>query len=289
MPVARHAGNGHDLAAAQGERRAIEPLAPGRGADALQHAHRLANMLRWPALRRADCVAHHPLRQLRLRGALRIGLRHQLACAQHRHALRHAQHLSELVADKNNRQALRHHLRQHREQRLAFLRREHGGGFVQNQNARAPVQRLQYLDPLALAHREAAHQRVGVHAQAKALRHLGQLGARGRAACQGQPQRLGAHHHVVEHAQVVGQGEVLVHHANARVQRGLGVARRQRLAKHGDAAGVCGVVAKQDGHQRRFARAVLAQQRQNLARLQVQRDGVIGHQRAKTFADADEG
>jgi hypothetical protein len=40
------------------------------------------------------------------------------------------------------------------EQRLSLLRREHRGGLVQDQDARAAVQRLQDLQPLALAHRQ---------------------------------------------------------------------------------------------------------------------------------------
>jgi hypothetical protein len=75
------------------------------------------------------------------------------------------------VADEDDRQALRHHLRQHLKQALALLRRQHGGGFVQDQDARAPVQRLQDLDALALAHRQAAHAGIGVHLQAELLRH----------------------------------------------------------------------------------------------------------------------
>jgi two-component system chemotaxis response regulator CheY len=74
-----------------------------------------------------------------------------------------------------------HHLRQRGEQRLAFLRREHGGGFVEDQDAGAAVQRLEDLHALALAHRQAADQRVGRHRQAEALRHLEQLGRAARA------------------------------------------------------------------------------------------------------------
>ena len=44
-----------------------------------------------------------------------------------------------------------------------------------------------------------------------------------RAGASGPPQRLGAEHHVVEHRQVVRQREVLVHHADARGERGAGI------------------------------------------------------------------
>jgi len=47
-------------------------------------------------------------------------------------------------------------------------------------------------------------------------------------------------------------------------------------------------MTEEDGHQRRPAGAVLAQQRQHLAGTQAQRDIVIGQQRAKAFADVAE-
>jgi hypothetical protein len=65
-----------------------------------------------------------------------------------------------------------------------------------------------------------------------------------------------------------------------------GLARRQRSAVHQDVARVGRVVAEQDGHQRALARAVLAQQGQHLAGLQVQRDAVVGGQRAEALGDA---
>jgi hypothetical protein len=102
--------------------------------------------------------------------------------AQHGHALRHAQHLCELVADEKNGQALCGHLRERLQQGFALLWREHGGGLVEDEDARATVQRLEDFHALALAHREAAHARIGLHGQAKALRHVEQpLPCRGAA------------------------------------------------------------------------------------------------------------
>ena len=60
-------------------------------------------------------------------------------------------------------------LAQRGEQRLALLRRQHRGRLVEDQDARAAVQRLQDLDPLALAHRQVADARVRVDGQAEAL------------------------------------------------------------------------------------------------------------------------
>jgi len=101
-------------------------------------------------------------------------------------------------------------------------------------------------------------------------------------------QRLRTHHHVVQHTQVIGQREVLVHHADARSERRLGVTRRQRRAIYLDVSGVGGVVPKKDRHQRGLAGPVLTQQRQHLARPQLQRDVVVGHQLTKTLGDVGE-
>ena len=82
---------------------------------------------------------------------------------------------------------------------------------------------------------------------------------------------------------------MLVHHANTRCQSSFGVTRGQRLAKRMDVAAVGGVMAKQDRHQSRLASAVFAQQRQDFAMPQFQRNGIVGHQCAKALGDAIEG
>ena len=144
---------------------------------------------------------------------------------------------------------MRHHLRQHLEQGFAFLRREHGGGLIEDQDARATVQGFENLNALALTDRQAADLGLGIDLQAKALRDFLQPLTRRAMAREGLPHRLGTHHHVFQHAQVVGQREVLVHHADASGQRGLRVARGQWLAKDLDLAGIGRVMTKQDRDQ----------------------------------------
>ncbi len=78
---------------------------------------------------------------------------------------------------------------------------------------------------------------------------------------------------------------MLVHHADTTAQRGAGIARRQRLAKHPDRALIGRVVAKQDRNQRRLAGTVLTKQRENLSGCERQRDIVVRHQRAEAVRD----
>ena len=82
--------------------------------------------------------------------------------------------------------------------------------------------------------------------------------------------------------QVVGQREVLVHHADARRERGARVAGRQRRAHDLDGARVGDVVAEEDVHQRRLAGAVLAEERDDLALAQGEADAVVGELRRRT-------
>ena len=161
LAVARHAGDGHDLAAAQ--RRAITPSQRGRAAAARTLTSRsAAHGVAGAALRgaaRATASTARPTIHCASCACVGAGGARPAATslprAQHRDAVRHAQHLVELVADEDDRQALRHHLRQRGEQRLALLRRQHRGRLVEDQDARAAVQRLQDLDALALADRQA--------------------------------------------------------------------------------------------------------------------------------------
>ena len=105
--------------------------------------------------------------------------------------------------------------------------------------------------------------------------------ARARAVAERLPHRLGAEHDVVEAVEVLGEREVLVHHADAGRERRAGRAVGQgveRAAVVGDAddARLRHIVAEEDVHQRRLAGAVLAEKREDLALVERQVDGVVG-------------
>ena len=76
------------------------------------------------------------------------------AVAHHRHVIGDRQHLRQLVRDDDDRLALLAHAPQDGEELVDFLRREHRGRLVENQQLRAPVERLQQLDALLLADRQ---------------------------------------------------------------------------------------------------------------------------------------
>jgi hypothetical protein len=129
-------------------------------------------------------------------------------------------------------------LAQRGEQRFALLRRQHRGRLVEDQDARPAVQRLEDLHALLLADRQVDPRASGSTCRPKRCARSSSRVRAPRDRRERPPQRLGADHHVVEHAQVVGQREVLVHHADAGSERRARVARRQRGAADLDAAGV---------------------------------------------------
>ena len=83
---------------------------------------------------------------------------------------------------------------------------------------------------------------------------------------------------------------MLVHHADAGIERRLRRARRRaaRARRRAPATAIVpcvgDVVAEEDVHQRRLAGAVLAEQRQDLAAPQLEVDGVVGDERAEALA-----
>ena len=103
-----------------------------------------------------------------------------------------------------------------------------------------------------------------------------------------QQRRLGAEDHALEHGEVLGEHEVLVHHADAEVD---GVGRRGEvhlLAEQLHDTLVRRLHAVQDLHQRRFAGAVLAADGVDLALFDGEVDVIVGHDAREAFRDADQ-
>ena len=147
------------------------------------------------------------------------------AAAEHGHAIGDRLHLVELVRDEDDGLAFVRHRAQRPEERLGLLRREHGGRLVHDQHARVAIERLQDLDPLLLADRELPDLRLRVHGEAVLLAQLVDttLGGRGAQDDAAALAPVVAEHDVLRDRERLDQPEVLVHHADPRVER---VARR---------------------------------------------------------------
>ena len=209
-----------------------------------------------------DVVAHHHARQRSRRLLSRVAVTDHLAVAQHGGRVAHALHLFEAMRDVEDRLALGAQPLQRLEQLVGFLRRQHRGRLVEDDQLRRLQQAADDLDALALADRQVADQRIGIERQAIAVgQRLGLGGDGGDRRLVVERQR-----DVFGRGQRVEQRKMLEHHADAELARGARAGNADRLAIPADFAGIGFERAEQHLDQRRLAGSVLAQKRMDLAR-----------------------
>ena len=260
LAVACHAGDAQDLAAPDAQAHVLEAAHAGivdrlQVARLQQHLARLRGAL---VDAQQHPAAHHQLRQVLARGVRGADVGHHRAAPHHRHLVGDRHDLAQLVGDQDDGAALFLERGQDAEQVGRFLRREHAGRLVQDQGFRAAVQRLEDLDALLDAYRQAAHRRVHIHLQPVVALQALQVAARPAQAVAQQCAVLGAEQDVLQHRERLHQHEVLVHHADAGGDGVAGTGDRRRPAVDLHAAGVGPVEAVQDAHQGRLAGTVLA-------------------------------
>ena len=197
----------------------------------------------------------------------------------------HRHDLAQLVGDQDDGAALRLEVAQDAEEMVGLLRRQHAGGLVEDQDVRAAEERLEDLDPLLHADRQARHRRVEVDLEAVVALERRDLG-RARSAPVGQGEAaLGAEQQVLEHGERLDQHEVLVDHADAGLDRVLRALDRRGLAVDQDLAAVGLVEAVEDVHQGRLAGAVLADDAVDRAGRDDQVDVAVGVDEAEALVD----
>ena len=106
-------------------------------------------------------------------------------------------------------------------QLVGLLRREHGGGLVEDEHLGVAGERLDDLDALLHADGQVLDERVGVDVEAEARRRsrATRLRAASRSRRAAEAGRLVAEHHVLGDGEDGDQHEVLVHHADAGAHR----------------------------------------------------------------------
>ena len=199
-------------------------------------------------------------------------------------AVSHKRHdLVQLVRDVEDRAAARRELSQSLEQLLDFLRRQHRGRLVHDQQPRIEQERAHDLDALALADAERRDDAARIELEPIGLEHpieLGQKLARGEA-------RIEAERDILEHRHRLEQREMLEHHADAQPPRRARIGDADGRAVEDDLP----LVGREDAvdhlDQRRFSGAVLAEQRMDFAGLDAQVNVVVGAHARKGLADAD--
>ena len=222
--------------------------------------------------------AHHHRGQDPLADVLRLLQADELALAHDTHPVRDGHDLVELVGDDDHRHALLlHDLAQHCEKLVCLLGCQHRRGLVQDQDIRAPVQRLEDLHPLLQTHADLPDHVRGVHMQAVFLRQLPHRVLRRLLIIEkaGLPGFF-AQHNVLGHGEAGHQHEVLVDHAHTPGDGIFGRESSHFFALNGYFTGGGRQNAVENVHQRGLAGAILTHQGKNLAPVDGHGDVVIG-------------
>ena len=176
-----------------------------------------------------------------------------------------------------------------RKQALRLARGQRGGGLVHDEQARIAGQRPGNLHQLLLGHDELAHACVRVQQEAYFGKRLARLLTHRLVVKEEALLDLVAQEDVLRNRQVVRQVELLVDQHNAlRLGRARAAARGAHGTVHHHLAGGRALVPRQNLHQRGLARAVLAQQAIDAARLQRKAHAVQHAHRAKLLGDVAE-
>ena len=195
--------------------------------------------------------------------------------------------LVELVGDDDDRFAGRREAAQDREQTVLLLRRQDRRRLVQDEHGGVAVEHFEDLDDLLLADRETAHPGVEVDGDAVLVEAAGKLAPRRREIDEAeQPHRLAAQDDVLQNGHLLLQHEVLVHHPKPGADRVLRRCPPPLLSVDLDAARLGPDQPEQHVHQGRLAGAVLADNGEDLAGLDLDRHVVDRDLRAEADADA---
>ena len=166
-----------------------------------------------------------------------------------------------------------------------LLRGQGGGGLVQDQDVGAAVERLEDLNALLHADGDVLDLGVRVDGQAVTLRDLDDVFARRRHIQRQALGGLGPEDDVFRDGEGLDQHEMLVDHADAGRDRIARVVHFNFFAVYQDIAGGGLEQAVELVHQRRFARAVFAENCVDLAFVDREVDAVIGREIAKFLDD----
>jgi hypothetical protein len=162
---------------------------------------------------------------------------------------------------------------------------EHRRRFIEHEQPAAFPDRLGDLDLLLLAETEVGREGVRVDLRAEELRELVEALLRPLLL---EHQTGLAEHEVLENGERGHQGGVLVHHADAVVDRRLRRGDRRGHAVDRDRAGIGLLHARENADQGRLAGAVLAQQAVHLTAHDVEGDAVVGHDAGEGLRDVAE-
>ena len=222
-----------------------------------------------------DRPAHHHLGELLGIGLGSLHRADVFALAQHCHPVGNGHDLVELVGDDDNGLAVGLHVAQDGKELFGLLGSEDGGGLVQNEDIRSPVEDFQDLHPLLLGDRHLVDLLVGVNV--KAVFFADGPDVLGQRLPVQPSLALEAQDDILRRGQHIHQLEMLVDHADAQIMGVLGGPDGHRPAVRQDLSAVGEIDAGEHIHQGGLAAAVFAQQGEDLSLVQGEGNLVVCH------------
>ena len=214
-------------------------------------------------------------------------MRDRAAPAHDRHPVARRHDLAQFVGDEDDRPAAVAQRAEDAEQVVRLARGQHAGGFVEDENVRAAVERLEDLHPLPHPHRERADDRVRVRLQPVFAPQPFERAPRPRQRPPQEEAALDAQDDVLQHGETVHQHEMLVDHADSERDGVVRAGDPRAPSADPDLAAVGPVVAVDDVHQGGFAGAVLADDAVDRPPRDGHRDADVGAPRAEPLVDSD--
>ena len=245
----------------------------------------LARLGRFLVDHEVHVTAHHHPGQLFPGGVGNLNGADVLALAQDGAAVGHGHDLVELVGDEEDALALGGQVLHNLHQLVDLLRRQHSGGFIEDEDLIVSVQHFQDFRPLLHAHGDVLHQGVRVHGQTVFLGQSQHLFSRHVLLQETVLARFHTQDDVVQDGETFHQLKVLVHHPDAQIIGIVGVLDADHLAILLDGSLLRLVQPEEDAHQGGFPRAVLPQQRVDFALFQLEGDVVVGDDTGETLGD----
>ena len=289
LAVAVDAGDAHDFAPAHLEGNVLYGVVAvrlGGHGHVLNLQHNFARMGGAFFHVEIHVAAHHHGAQLFHGGVLCFHGADVFALAQNAAAICHGHDFRQLVADEEDGLAFSGQVLHDLHQFFDFLRRQHGGGLVEDQDFIVPVEHLQNLCALLHTDGNILNLCVGIHLQAVFFRQRNDLfpGLLFLQEAHG-ADRFHAHDDVIQHREALHQLEVLVHHADAQVVGVVRIVDLNFFAVLFDGALFRLIKAEKNAHQGGFPGPVFAQQRVDFSVAQLQGDIVVCDDARETFCD----
>ena len=231
--------------------------------------------------------AHHHGGQLLFGHVAGVFHAHQLALAHDAHPVGNGHDFVQFMGDDNDRHAqLLHHPADDGKELVGLLGGEDGGGLVQNEDVRSPVEGFEDLHSLLQAHADLLNDGFGIHHQAIFVHQLlglffGSLVIEEDLRLSGLP----AHDNILCHSKRRDQHEMLMHHADAL---GNGIFRIKFVhlfSPDQDLTIGRFVDAVENIHQCGFSRSVFSYQSKNLSLPDLEGNVIVGKDAGELHAD----